>query len=64
MSDHGSVKWVTKIYIKYFMAHERAWKTSKFVLNLYTTQLLSPLRFKIRRILNPEFNLNVQSKCE
>jgi hypothetical protein len=37
MSDNGSVKWVTKIYIKYFMAHERAWKAGKFVLNLYTT---------------------------
>jgi hypothetical protein len=37
MTDNGSVKWVTKNYIKYFMAHERAWKAGKCVLNQYTT---------------------------
>jgi hypothetical protein len=37
MSDNGYVKLVSKIYIKYFMAHERAWKAGKFLLNLYTT---------------------------
>jgi hypothetical protein len=40
MSDNGSdkcAKCVTKMSIKYFMAHERAWKAGKFVLNLYTT---------------------------
>jgi hypothetical protein len=42
MSDDSSVKWVTKIYIKYFIVHERAWKAGKFVLNRYTSQLFSP----------------------
>jgi hypothetical protein len=37
MYDNGSVKWVTKICIKYFMAGERAWKAGKFVLNNYAT---------------------------
>jgi hypothetical protein len=58
MSDNVSVKWVTKIYKKYFMAHERAWKAGKFVQPNY-----SLLRFKIRKILSPGFNLNFESKC-
>jgi hypothetical protein len=37
MSDNRTVKWVTKIYFKYLMADERAWKRGKFVLNLYIT---------------------------
>jgi hypothetical protein len=37
MSDDKTVEWVTKIYIKYFMVDERAWKAENYVLNLYTT---------------------------
>jgi hypothetical protein len=40
MSDYRTVKGVTKIFLKYSITDERAWKAEKCLLNLYKSQLI------------------------